>query len=47
VDSPHETRIDSRANLENWRKRLTAEEVGRIRRATEITASTYYSEAEW
>jgi hypothetical protein len=47
VDSPHETRIDSRANLENWRKRLTAEEVGRIRRATEIPASTYYSEAEW
>jgi hypothetical protein len=47
VDSPHETRIDSRANLENWRKRLTAEEVGRIKRATEITASTYYSEAEW
>jgi hypothetical protein len=47
VDSPHETRIDSRANLENWRKRLTAEEVGRIKRATEIPASTYYSEGEW
>jgi hypothetical protein len=47
VEHPHETRIDSRANLENWKRRLSAEEISRIRRLTEETAGLYYSRLEW
>jgi Sulfotransferase domain len=47
VESPHETRIDSRANLENWKHRLTEDELSRIRRLTEETAGLYYSSLEW
>jgi hypothetical protein len=47
IDTPHETRIDSQATLGNWKKRLTAEEMRRIRRVTEPVASAYYSEDEW
>jgi hypothetical protein len=47
VDTPHETQIDSRANLGNWRHRLSEEEVARIRQTTEETAALYYSELTW
>jgi len=47
IEKPHETRIDSRANLENWRHRLSADEVARIRQVTEETAALYYSELAW
>jgi len=47
VENPHETRLDSRANLENWKRRLTAEERARIRRVTEETASRYYPDEVW
>jgi hypothetical protein len=47
IASPHETRIDSMANLENWKKRLTAEEISRVRGATETISGAYYSEGEW
>ena len=47
VENPHETRLDSRANLENWKRRLTTEERARIRRVTEETASRYYPDEEW
>ena len=47
VENPHETRLDSRANLENWKRRLTAEERTRIRRVTEETASRHYPAEEW
>jgi hypothetical protein len=47
VESPHETRIDSRANLENWKQRLSDEEISRIRRVTEETVGLYYSDPEW
>jgi hypothetical protein len=46
-ESPHETRIDSRANLENWKRRLTRDELGRIRHLTETTADLYYSRLDW
>jgi hypothetical protein len=46
-ESPHETRIDSRANLESWKRRLTSDELGRIRRLTETTADRYYSRLDW
>jgi Sulfotransferase domain len=47
VENPHETRLDSRANLEHWRRRLDADEVARIRRITEETARLYYVDTEW
>jgi hypothetical protein len=47
VENPHETRIDSRANLQNWKHRLTEDELFRIRRLTEETAGLYYSSREW
>jgi Sulfotransferase domain len=47
IEKPHETRIDSRANLENWRHRLSTDEVTRIRQVTEETAALYYSELAW
>jgi hypothetical protein len=47
VEKPHETRIDSRANLENWRQRLSRDDLVRIRRLTEETAGLFYSTLEW
>jgi hypothetical protein len=34
--------IDRRATLGNWRHRLSAEEIERVRRLTENTAARYY-----
>jgi hypothetical protein len=47
VENPHETQIDSRANLENWRHRLSQDEVMRIRLVTEDTAALYYPALAW
>jgi hypothetical protein len=47
AENPHETQIDSRANLENWRKRLSVEEIERVRHVTEETAGLYYPVAAW
>ena len=47
VERPHETRLDSRANLASWKRRLTGEEIDRIRRVTEETAALYYGAGEW
>jgi Sulfotransferase domain len=47
VEQPHETQIDSRANLQNWRHRLSEDEIARIRRVTEETAALYYPELAW
>ena len=47
VEEPHETRIDSRANLENWKQRLSGGEISRIRELTEETAGLYYPSLEW
>lgn len=43
----HSVKLDSRANVENWRKRLTEEEIDRVRRITEETARLFYAEANW
>ena len=40
-------KLDSRANVDNWKKRLTAEETERVRRMTEEVSTLYYSDAEW
>jgi Sulfotransferase domain len=47
VEHPHETQIDSRANLRNWRHRLSEDEIARIRAVTEETAALYYPELVW
>lgn len=47
VGHPHRVRLDSRANLENWRRRLTAEEIARIRSITSEAASHYYPDIDW
>jgi Sulfotransferase domain len=47
LERPHDTQIDSRANLQNWRHRLSADEIARIRAVTEETAALYYPELVW
>lgn len=47
VEKPHDTAIDSRANLANWRSRLSEQEIERIRRLTEETAASYYPDLAW
>lgn len=41
------TRVDSQANLENWKKRLSAAEITRIRRITDEVSSIYYEGGDW
>lgn len=47
LDTPHSTMLDSAASLENWRHRLTSDEVERIRSRTEETAARYYGDVAW
>lgn len=47
LDHPHRVRLDSRANLDNWRRRLTAEEIARIRSITSDVATHYYPDIDW
>lgn len=41
---PHRTRLNSAANLDNWRSRLSAGEVERIRRITATAARPFYAD---
>jgi hypothetical protein len=43
----HAVRLDSTANLDNWRRRLTPEEIGRVRALTAGAAAQYYPEEGW
>jgi hypothetical protein len=45
--SAHATQLDSRASLENWKKRLTAEQVAAIRELTQDTWPYFYTDEEW
>lgn len=45
--SVHGTRLNSRANINNWKHRLTPEEVSRIRQLTAEIADIYYPEEDW
>jgi hypothetical protein len=47
VEKPHETKLHSKANLENWRHRLSTEEVDRIRELTEEVAARFYPDLSW
>jgi hypothetical protein len=43
----HGFKLDSRANIDIWKKRLAAEEIDRIHEITNEVAAFYYSDAEW
>ena len=43
----HSVNLNSRANLDNWKKILTSEEITRIRKITEGVSESFYSEEEW
>jgi len=43
----HSVKLDSRANIDNWKKRLSAEEIRRIRVITEGITELYYPDAVW
>jgi len=43
----HAVKLDSRANLDNWKRRLTSDEIVHIRRVTEEVAHAYYPEVKW
>ncbi|MCW5877407.1 MAG: glycosyltransferase [Anaerolineales bacterium] len=45
--SIYSTRLDSAANLENWKQRLSAEEIERIRQLTASISSHYYNPQDW
>lgn len=47
IQTVHATRVDSRANIDNWRHRLSAGEIDRIRQQTSDVAALYYSEGDW
>ena len=43
----HSVRLDSRANLHNWKRRLSADEITRVRQLTEEVAYLYYPDVDW
>jgi Sulfotransferase domain len=43
----HSVKLDSRANMDNWKKRLTPDEITRIRKMTEGVSHLFYSDKEW
>jgi hypothetical protein len=43
----HAVKLDSRANLNNWKKRLSAAEITRIHEMAGKTAQLFYSDEEW
>lgn len=43
----HAVKMDSRANLDNWKNRLSADETTRIRELTGKVAKLFYSDEEW
>jgi len=43
----HQLRRDSRANIYNWKKRLTDHEIGIIKDITKEVAPFFYKDDEW
>ena len=43
----HSVKLDSRANINNWKKHLSSEEITRIRKMTEGVSHLFYSDDEW
>jgi hypothetical protein len=45
--NPYGLRLNSRANLQNWKHRLTREEIERVLEATHDIVPLFYSDLEW
>ena len=43
----HSVRLDSQANLHNWKRRLSPAEITRVRELTEEVAARYYPDLDW
>ena len=43
----HSVKLDSRASLQNWKSRLSGEEVARVRQLTDGVVQLYYPESSW
>ena len=43
----HSVKMDSRASLQNWKRRLSVEEVARVRQLTDGVWQTYYPAESW
>ncbi|MCZ2128040.1 MAG: sulfotransferase [Anaerolineales bacterium] len=43
----HSVKLDSRANLANWKKNLAPDEIERIRKTTRGVAERFYADADW
>ena len=43
----HGFKLDSLANIDSWKKRMTTEEIDRVREITKEIAPLYYSDEEW
>ena len=43
----HSVKLDSRANLDNWKKILSPEEITRVRKITEGISESFYSDEDW
>ncbi|MBC7877140.1 MAG: sulfotransferase [Anaerolineales bacterium] len=43
----HSVKLNSLANISNWKKRLTVEEITCIRKMTESVSELFYSDKEW
>ena len=46
-ESTHAVKMDSKASLQNWKRRLSPEEVTRVRRLTEGVVGSFYPEESW
>jgi hypothetical protein len=47
ANKTHSVKLNSRANLDNWKKILSVEEIARIREMTEGVSQYFYSDDEW
>ena len=43
----HGFKLDSRAIVDSWKKRMTSDEIARVHEITQEISSLYYSEEEW
>lgn len=45
--APHSVKLDSRANVKNWKHRLTEEQTARIRELVEDVSKDFYGDGDW
>jgi hypothetical protein len=43
----HGFKLDSQANIDSWKERMTADEIARVREISREISPLYYSDAEW